>query len=80
VTGDAEKPDFDLLATGSHSRIPVGLVALLAGEPENGVLDSHHIQPYYTGLIARAAGMNVALEALEGSVSIKSTPATATVL
>ena len=80
VTGDAEKPEFDILATGPHSRVPVGLLALLAGEPEHGQLDSHHIQPYYAGLIARAAGMKVMVEALDGSVSIKSTPVTETVL
>jgi histidine phosphotransferase ChpT len=71
VTGDADTAYFDILALGSHARIPGPLAALLAGEPEGGALDSHAIQPYYTGLVARAAGMSVTLTAVEGGVSIK---------
>jgi histidine phosphotransferase ChpT len=70
VTGDGETPRFEIKATGSHSRIPHGLIDLLAGEPENGTLDSHAIQPYYTGLVARAAEMAVAVAAIEGGVEI----------
>jgi len=80
VTGDGDNPDFDIVAMGPHSRVPTGLLALLDGEPENGALDSHHIQPYYTGLISRAAGMKVIVTAQEGGVAIKSVPATTTVL
>jgi len=80
VTGEAESPTFEIVAVGSHSHIPTGLLALLAGEPENGALDSHHIQPYYTGLIARAAGMKVTVEAQEGGVTLKSAREEAVVL
>jgi histidine phosphotransferase ChpT len=70
VTGDAEAARFDITATGPHSRVPAGLLGLLAGEPENGALDSHAIQPYYAGLVARAAGMTVNVAAFEGGVKI----------
>ncbi|MDQ0394951.1 histidine phosphotransferase ChpT [Labrys monachus] len=75
VTGDAEAPTFDILALGSHSRIPAGLTSLLAGEPESGTLDSHAIQPYYAGLISRAASMAVRVQAVDGGVRIGATPA-----
>lgn len=75
VTGESENPEFDIFATGNHSRVPPGLLGLLAGEPESGVLDSHHIQPYYAGLIARAAGMKVTVAAEENGVRIKATKA-----
>ena len=60
---------------GTNSRIPAGLIGLLAGEPENGSLDSHVIQPYFTGLIARAAGMTVKVEAIDGGARLAATTA-----
>jgi histidine phosphotransferase ChpT len=75
VTGDADTAEFDLVAKGNHSRIPSALPGLLSGEPDGGTLDSHAIQPYYAGLVARAAGMSVALAVIENGVSIKATPA-----
>jgi histidine phosphotransferase ChpT len=74
VTGAAEAPDFRIVATGPHSRVPVQLLALLAGQPEGEALDSHAIQPYYTGLIARAAGMTVTVTQEEGRVVIAAAP------
>ncbi|MDT3376534.1 histidine phosphotransferase ChpT [Labrys portucalensis] len=74
VTGDPEAPTFEVVSLGGNSRIPPGLISLLAGEPENGTLDSHLIQPYYTGLIARAAGMSVAIETIDGGVRITAAP------
>jgi histidine phosphotransferase ChpT len=70
VTGDGDAPRFEIKSTGSHSRVPHGLLALLAGEPEGGTLDSHAIQPYYTGLVARAAEMKVDVTPFEGGVEI----------
>jgi len=74
VTGDAQTARFDILTAGSHSRVPTGLLGLLAGEPEAGTLDSHAIQPYYAGLIARAAAMTVTVTAVEGGVRIVALP------
>jgi histidine phosphotransferase ChpT len=74
VTGDAEAPTFRIVASGNHSRIPPHLIGLLAGEPDGGVLDSHAIQPYYTGLIARAAAMDVSVTQEEGRVVIEAGP------
>jgi histidine phosphotransferase ChpT len=74
VTGDAEATEFVLTSKGMNARIPPHVEELLAGEPESGTVDAHAIQPYYTGLIARAAGMKVSL-GLEGdAVKITAVP------
>ena len=65
VTGAEEDPVFAISATGINARIPAHAEALLAGEPEGGTVDAHAILPYYAGLVARAAGMNVTLS-IEG--------------
>lgn len=60
--GAGEEGGFRLSTQGSHSRIPPHLVALLAGEAqEGGSLDAHAIQPHYTGLLARATGYGISL-------------------
>jgi histidine phosphotransferase ChpT len=56
---------ISVTATGPNARIPPHSVELLAGHSPSGGIDAHAIQPYYTGLIARAAGMQVAV-AIEG--------------
>jgi len=75
VVGEAEAPSFDILSLGTHSRVPAGLLGLLAGEPESGTLDSHAIQPFYAGLIARAAAMTVRVQSVDGGVRINALPA-----
>jgi histidine phosphotransferase ChpT len=62
--GEGERMGFRLEAQGQNAKIQPAIPGLLAGTPENGV-DSHGIQPFYAGLLARAAGMRVAL-ATEG--------------
>ena len=37
--------------------------ALLEGNSENGAIDAHAVQPFYTGLLARACGLGVGLKA-----------------
>lgn len=60
ISGEPESCEFHLLAQGNQARIPPGVVALLAGDVENHA-DAHAVQPYYTGAIARAAGMKVSI-------------------
>ncbi len=76
VTLEGVEPDmtFRVVTTGISSRIPAGLMDLLEGKaPEHGI-DAHVIQPYYTGLVARAARMDVEIEAREDGVTITATP------
>jgi len=54
---------FRITASGTHARIPQLLPGLLDGMPENGTVDAQAIQPFYTGLLARACGLTVNLAA-----------------
>lgn len=66
---------FTIRAQGSHARIPPHAEDLLAGGTATGTIDAHAIQPYYTGLIARAAGMGVsfAIDADVVTISVRLT-------
>ena len=72
VTGDEDATAFVLTAKGVSARIPPHAEALLAGEPEGGTVDAHAIQPFYTGAVARAAGMTVAISIDGETVTIRS--------
>jgi histidine phosphotransferase ChpT len=48
--------------------------ALLAGKPETGSVDAHGIQAYYTGLVARACGMQLALTSSPEGMRITAEP------
>jgi histidine phosphotransferase ChpT len=67
MTASGEQGHFTITAKGINARIPPHLVHLLAGEPEGGSVDAHAIQPFYTGLIARAAAMAIDIS-IEGDV------------
>ncbi|HEX2137303.1 MAG TPA: histidine phosphotransferase family protein [Microvirga sp.] len=74
VTGDAERCEFTLVSKGLNARIPPHAEALLAGAPETGTVDAHGIQVFYTGMIARAAGMAVKLALSGDEVTIRAMP------
>ena len=78
VSGDAEASQFVLTSKGLNARIPAHVEGLIAGTPESGSVDAHGIQPYYTGLVARAAGMNVALKLEGDAVTIRAVSAAST--
>jgi histidine phosphotransferase ChpT len=59
VTVEGEVGHFTVTAKGVNARIPPHAEELLAARSENGSIDAHAIQPYYAGVIARAAGMEV---------------------
>lgn len=65
TTVEGEQGRFLITATGSHARIPPHVEDLIAGQSETGAIDAHAVQPLYTGMIARAAGMAIAF-AIEG--------------
>ncbi len=46
-------------AKGVNARLARGVEGLIAGQPEGGMVDGHSIQPFFTGLIARACGMAI---------------------
>lgn len=59
--GDGEGMGFRVSSTGINVRLLAHAAELLAGVPvnEQGTIDAHSIQPYFTGLLARACGMSV---------------------
>ncbi|WP_375465020.1 histidine phosphotransferase ChpT [uncultured Methylobacterium sp.] len=79
VTGEGEAPTMVLVARGSHARIPPHVEELLAGTPENGAVDAHGVLPYYAGLVARAAAMEVRFSIAGDVVTIRCEPAAASV-
>src|SRR5512141_1145599 len=51
--GEGDTMGFKVTASGLNARIPQAVPGLVAGEAENPI-DAHAIQPFYTGLLARA--------------------------
>jgi histidine phosphotransferase ChpT len=59
--GEGEDMGFRITASGLNARIPQAVPGLLEGSSESGTIDAHAVQPFYTGLLARACGVNVGL-------------------
>ena len=58
-------------ATGTHIRVAHGVANLLTGHVEGGTLDAHAIQPYFTHLVAVAAGLELSLVQESDRVTIQ---------
>ncbi len=76
VSIDGEQGRFLITATGSHARIPAHVEELIAGESETGAIDAHAVQPLYTGMVARAAGMTISFAIDADTVTILAQKAT----
>jgi histidine phosphotransferase ChpT len=59
--GEGEATGFRITTSGLNARISQALLDLLAGSPENGTIDAHAVQPFYTGLLAKACNVAVTL-------------------
>ncbi|MDB5510027.1 MAG: Histidine phosphotransferase ChpT [Hyphomicrobiales bacterium] len=70
ISGEGDDTAIRLDAKGPNARLAHGIPALVAGKPENDAVDAHGIQAFYTGLVARAAGMRVDLDASPEGVVI----------
>jgi histidine phosphotransferase ChpT len=68
--GSGETIGFRLTAAGLNSRVPPAIPGLLAGEATAEPIDAHAIQPYYTGLLARACGLTATMAADGESIVI----------
>ncbi|MEE8626526.1 MULTISPECIES: histidine phosphotransferase ChpT [Methylobacterium] len=77
ITGEGDAPVFVLTAKGAYARIPPHVEKLIAGTPESGTVDAHAIQPFYAGLVARAAEMDVRFSIEGDTVTIRAEPAAA---
>ena len=63
AVGQGDETGFRIVAMGLNARIPQHIPLLLEGSSESGTVDAHAIQPFYTGLLARACGLSVGLKA-----------------
>ena len=62
LEGTQDAPAFTIHATGRRVRVPVAFDEMMDGDlPENGI-DAYAVQPYYTLLLAREAGMELAVD------------------
>jgi histidine phosphotransferase ChpT len=76
VEGDGlpEAMTFRISARGLNARISQAVPALLEGRPENGIVDAHGIQPFYTGLLARSSGLAVTIETDGDAIVVAARP------
>lgn len=68
---------FKVEARGTNARLAAHIPSLLAGEAEDGAIDARAIQPYYTGLVAKACGLEIKVSTEAELVSIEARPAAA---
>jgi histidine phosphotransferase ChpT len=61
--GTGETTSFRVTAAGLNARVPQAVPGLLAGGSTGDTIDAHAIQPYYTGLLARACGLTATIAA-----------------
>jgi histidine phosphotransferase ChpT len=61
TVAEGNAPGFRVSAVGPSPRIQSTTPGLVSGEL-GGTLDAHGIQPFYTGLLARACGLAIAIE------------------
>ena len=69
--GTGDTMGFRVGAAGTNAKIPPAVPPLLAADSIEG-LDAHRIQPFYTGLLAKACGLTVGI-AMEGDVVVVAT-------
>jgi histidine phosphotransferase ChpT len=59
--GEGDTMGFKITSSGLNARIAPAVPGLVAGETGGNPVDAHAIQPFYTGLLARACSMSVTL-------------------
>jgi histidine phosphotransferase ChpT len=74
ITGADDTLDVQVIAKGTNAKLASHVPQLLAGQPENNAIDAHGIQAFYTGLVARAAGMNLNVNVVQDQVTIEAKP------
>jgi histidine phosphotransferase ChpT len=57
------EPRFSLSASGPMLRVPPKFLELHSGHKPEEPIDAHSVQPYYTLLLAREAGMTISIHA-----------------
>ncbi len=75
LDGAETETKINVTAKGTNARLPSHVPGLLSGAPESNTVDAQAIQPYYTGLIARAANMALNVATSPDEVAIEAVPA-----
>lgn len=68
---DGDKPVFTLRATGPMMRVPPKFLELHSGQEPEEPIDAHAVQPYYTLLLAREAGMSIDIRASSDDIVLR---------
>jgi histidine phosphotransferase ChpT len=68
--GSSGTAGFKVTATGTNAKVPPAVPPLLAGDIAGEGVDAHRIQPYYTGLLARACGVQATVAMQDESVVV----------
>jgi histidine phosphotransferase ChpT len=74
LAGNEMDIKITVAARGVNARLPAHVPGLLAGTPENNTVDAQAIQPYYAGLVARAASMQLEMSSSAEEVMIEALP------
>ena len=74
LSGQDDSLGMKVQARGANPKLASGVADLVAGRPESGAVDAHSIQPYFTGLVARECGMEVAITVEAESVTFEARP------
>jgi histidine phosphotransferase ChpT len=74
MSGEGDALSAEVSAKGLNARLAKSAPALIAGEPENGLVDAHSIQPYFTGVVARSCGMTVTVESDTDLLTLRAAP------
>ena len=72
--GDGDTMGFRLTATGPHARFQPATPHLVTGEVGEHPVDAHGIQPFYTGLLARASDLKVGIAQDGDTVTVTAQP------
>lgn len=74
ILGEGEDARMEVKVKGPNLRLAAHVAELLAGRSESGAVDAHGIQPFFTGLVARASGMAIEVDATAEDVTFKAFP------
>jgi len=74
IEGEGDEAMVSVEARGTNARLAHTVPGLLAGRPSDGSVDAQGIQAFYTGLVARAAAMDISVEAQNEAVRIAALP------
>jgi len=70
-----DEPRFVLKASGPSARVPPAFQTLVPGILGEVQVDAQSVQAYYTGALARAAGMSISAGLADADVVIEAAPA-----